>query len=93
MSLGGIAGSRQYAMEPAVIWFEEQDTNRYFAAYHSEIAVGLLTNDDINGPGIPSLLGRDIMNQGLITVHHANGDVILDIPGIYGDEVLPSPQT
>jgi len=89
MSLDGISGSRQYATEQAFIMLMEDGTGRGFIPFHPTIAIGLITNSDLRGR-VPSLLGRDLMDFGSLVVNPSADEVVLDVPGAYLDEIVPS---
>lgn len=80
-SIGGIGGSRQYSEQVAAL-FVLDESGMPHALQVSKIDIGILTPADLTSYPIPSLLGRDILNSGKLTVEPAANPtpVMLDLP-------------
>lgn len=82
-SIGGIGGSREYSEQVAAL-FVMDEAGVPHALQVSKIDVGILTASDLTTFPIPSLLGRDILNSGKLTIEPTANPtpVTLELPTV-----------
>lgn len=78
----GIGGSRQYAIEPVMLFFVEEG-GRALLSSQDTILVALPIQEDFTSLRIPSLLGMDVIGQGSLQFAAGDNSVYLDLPGTY----------
>jgi hypothetical protein len=89
-SMTGISGEHSYAVERVSLGVRT-DAGMFRLLNHTTIDVGLLTMSDLTNR-IPSLLGRDIMQYGNLTIGTGNpGLITLDLPGTDLAPIPPTP--
>ncbi len=75
--LDGVGGGAHYYKEPATLYFMEDGEGAFIQSWSLEILLAMTPMNPKGGPTIPSLLGRDILNNFVVRLDPLNDDLTL----------------